>query len=163
MHNRRYFLASGAALLAVVTWRGFSVVSVAENAGTTFEVTKTPEEWKAILSPEQYAVLREHDTERPFTSALNDEKRKGTFHCAGCDLPVYASDTKFDSGTGWPSFWEAIPGAIGTQVDRSLGVPRTEVHCSLCGGHLGHVFNDGPAPTHLRYCMNGLVLAFVAA
>ena len=121
----------------------------------TFEVTHTPEEWRKLLSPQQYAVLREQDTERAFTSPLNDEHRTGTFTCAGCDLPLFASKTKFDSGTGWPSFYEPIEGA--------LLIPRTEVHCRRCGGHLGHVFSDGPPPTGLRYCINGVSLKFVAA
>ena len=116
-----------------------------------------------MLSPEAYAVLRQEATERPFTSVLLDEHRKGTFACAGCALPLFASETKFESGTGWPSFWEPLEGAVGTEVDGSLGMRRTEVHCARCGGHLGHVFNDGPEPTGLRYCMNGVALAFVPA
>jgi len=112
------------------------------------------------LTPEQHAVLREAGTERPFSSPLNKEKRRGTFLCAGCGTPLYASSAKFDSGTGWPSFWQALDDGISTHVDRSGGMVRTEVLCSKCGGHLGHVFNDGPAPTGLRYCMNGLALSF---
>jgi peptide-methionine (R)-S-oxide reductase len=128
-----------------------------------FEIDRTPEEWKKILTPEQYAVLREEDTERPFTSPLNNEKRKGTFACAGCDLPLFSSATKFDSGTGWPSFYAPIEGAIGQTQDVSFGMVRDEVHCRRCGGHLGHVFNDGPKPTGLRYCINGLSLKFMPA
>ena len=129
----------------------------------TFEVTLTEAEWRAKLSDAAYAVLREEDTERAGSSPLNDEHRRGTFLCAGCDLPVYASETKFDSGTGWPSFYAPIEGSIGTKEDNTLFSTRTEVHCRRCGGHLGHVFNDGPPPTGLRYCMNGLALKFVPA
>jgi peptide-methionine (R)-S-oxide reductase len=128
-----------------------------------FEITKTEAEWRAALSEEQYAVLREEATEPAFTSPLNDEKRRGTFHCAGCDLPVYSSDTKFDSGTGWPSFYEALPNAVGTKEDNSLFMTRTEVHCRRCGGHLGHIFDDGPEPTGMRHCINGVALAFKPA
>ena len=127
----------------------------------TFEVTHTPEEWRKLLSPQQYAVLREQDTERAFTSPLNDEHRTGTFTCAGCDLPLFSSATKFDSGTGWPSFYAPLENAVGTTSDRSLFMARTEVHCRRCGGHLGHVFDDGPKPTGLRYCMNGVALKFI--
>ncbi len=120
----------------------------------------TEAEWRTKLTQAQFNVLRKHGTERPFTSPLNDEKRKGTFACAGCDLPLFSSDTKFDSGTGWPSFWQPIANAIGTTEDRSLMMLRTEVHCSRCGGHQGHVFDDGPKPTGLRYCINGVSLSF---
>jgi peptide-methionine (R)-S-oxide reductase len=132
----------------------------AETEGQ-FEVTKPPEEWRKILTDEQYYILRDHGTERAFTSPLNDEKRAGLYHCAGCDLPLFSSETKFDSGTGWPSFWKPLENAIGTSEDRSFWlIVRTEVHCRRCGGHQGHVFDDGPKPTGLRYCINGDALTF---
>jgi peptide-methionine (R)-S-oxide reductase len=120
-------------------------------------------EWKKRLTPAQYSVLREEGTERAFTSPLNDEKRKGTFHCAGCDLALFTSDMKFDSGTGWPSFFTTLPGVFGNKRDFKLILPRTEYHCARCGGHHGHVFDDGPKPTGLRYCNNGVALKFVPA
>ncbi len=128
-----------------------------------FEVTKTDAEWKKLLSPAAYQVLRHEDTEPPFTSPLNKEHRDGVFACAGCSLDLYSSSTKFESGTGWPSFWRPLPNAIGTSTDRKLGMARTEVHCRRCGGHLGHVFDDGPPPTGLRYCMNGVAMTFKPA
>ncbi len=126
-----------------------------------FEITKTDAEWREILTPEQFHVLRQHGTERAFTSPLDKEYGQGAFVCSGCELPLFTSDTKFDSRTGWPSFYAPIEGAIATTVDRSLFMTRVEVHCSRCGGHLGHVFEDGPAPTGQRYCMNGVSLKFV--
>jgi peptide-methionine (R)-S-oxide reductase len=127
----------------------------------TFEVTKTDAEWRTMLTPEQFRVLRKHGTERAGTSPLDKQYARGTYACAGCDLPLFKSDTKFDSGTGWPSFWAPIDGAIRTTSDRSLFMTRTETHCRRCGGHLGHVFDDGPKPTGLRYCMNGAALKFL--
>lgn len=125
------------------------------------KIEKTDAEWKKILTPEQYRVLREEGTERPWTSPLNDEKRNGTYLCAGCELPLFTSDMKFDSGTGWPSFYTSLEGAIETEWDFKLILPRTEYHCARCGGHHGHVFKDGPPPTGLRYCNNGVALKFV--
>jgi peptide-methionine (R)-S-oxide reductase len=126
----------------------------------TFPVEKTDEEWRRILTPEQYAVLRGHGTERPGTCALLHEHRAGTFACVACGQPLFVADRKFESGTGWPSFFAPLEGSIETTTDRAFGMVRTEVHCSRCGGHLGHVFDDGPPPTGLRYCINGIALAF---
>ena len=157
--SRRTFLsAAGAGAIAVT----FAVRPASGQTATKFEVTLTDAEWKKRLNPQQYAVLRQADTERPFSSKLNDEHRKGTFVCAGCALPLFASKTKFDSGTGWPSFYQPLPKAVISKSDTTIGMVRTEVLCRRCGGHLGHVFNDGPPPTGLRYCMNGLAMKFQA-
>jgi peptide-methionine (R)-S-oxide reductase len=127
----------------------------------TFPVSKSDEEWKISLSPEAYRVLRKHGTERAGTSPLNAEKRAGAFVCAGCGTQLYDSATKYESGTGWPSFWQPLQGAVDTSIDKSFFSTRTEVHCARCGGHLGHVFPDGPQPTGLRYCMNGAAMKFM--
>jgi peptide-methionine (R)-S-oxide reductase len=128
-----------------------------------YEITHTDAEWKKLLSPDAYQVLRHEGTEPPFTSPLNNEHRKGIFACAGCALDLYASDTKFDSGTGWPSFYKPLNNAVETKTDMTLGMSRTAVNCRRCGGHLGHVFDDGPRPTGLRYCMNGVAMTFKPA
>ena len=130
------------------------------RAAKAYAVQRSDSEWQALLTPQQYGVLRRAGTERPYSSPLNHEKRAGVFACAGCQLPLFSSTTKFDSGTGWPSFWKPLPGAVDKDSDTSFGMRRDEVLCSRCGGHLGHVFDDGPKPTGLRYCMNGLSLAF---
>ncbi len=153
--NRRALIAAFAAM-------PFALRAAHAAEDEVFEVTLTEEEWRARLSPQAFAVLREEDTERPFTSPLNEEHRAGTFHCAGCDLPLYDASAKYDSGTGWPSFFQPIDGAIRTKSDVSIFGFRTEVHCRRCGGHLGHVFEDGPQPTGMRYCMNGVAMKFVA-
>lgn len=132
-------------------------------ATPTFEVTRTNEEWQKRLTPSQFAVLRREGTERPFSSPLNDEHRAGLFACAGCALDLFSSKTKFESGTGWPSFWQPLARAVGERSDSTFGIPRIEVHCRRCGGHLGHVFDDGPRPTGLRYCMNGVAMTFTPA
>ena len=154
---RRTFLASLTALLSPLV--GGKAAEAASAAGDP-QWNLSDAEWKRRLSPAAYQVLRQEGTERPFSSPLNNEKRAGTFHCAGCDLALFSSKAKYDSGTGWPSFWQPLPKAIGTKVDFKLIVPRTEYHCSRCGGHQGHVFGDGPKPTGKRYCNNGVALTF---
>jgi peptide-methionine (R)-S-oxide reductase len=164
MLTRRHALWAGTSALALfIANRMFGLdfgLGSVSQASETFEVTHSDAEWRALLTPGQYAVLRMQSTERPFSSPLDHETRSGTFACAGCDLPLYSSKTKYDSQTGWPSFWQPLEGAIGTSEDRFLAMVRTEVHCHRCGGHLGHVFNDGPRPTGLRYCMNGIAMTF---
>jgi peptide-methionine (R)-S-oxide reductase len=165
MSNRRNLLIGSASMLALLGGLlGFrsAGTSAAASKGS-FEIEKPDAEWRRLLTPAQYKILRGHGTERPGSSPLNDEKRKGTFACVGCDLPLFASETKYDSGTGWPSFYQPLPNAIGTSEDTSFFMRRTEVHCGRCGGHLGHVFDDGPPPTGLRYCMNGVALKFLPA
>lgn len=157
--DRRTMIAAGGAALLLA---GCGAEAPAQ-ARSTFPFRLSDAQWRARLSPEAYRVLRKHGTERPGSSPLDKENRRGTFHCAGCDHPLFASSTKFDSKTGWPSFWRPLPKAVGTSTDRSLMTVRTEVHCANCGGHLGHVFDDGPRPTGLRYCMNGVAMRFRAA
>ncbi|HYJ81882.1 MAG TPA: peptide-methionine (R)-S-oxide reductase MsrB [Allosphingosinicella sp.] len=160
--SRRGLIGSAAAL-AVAAGAGFVLFGRSggpAEAAERFEVTRTPAEWRRLLGPQRYAVLREAHTERAGSSPLDREKRRGIFLCAGCDLPVYSSAAKFDSGTGWPSFTAPLPNAVRTRSDRTLFMVRTEVHCRRCGGHLGHVFDDGPKPTGKRFCMNGLALKF---
>lgn len=154
--------AGGAAIFAASRLFGGTDTAIAAAKGE-FEVTKTEAEWRAQLTDLQYQVLREDATERPFSSPLNDEKRAGVFHCAGCDQALFKSDAKFDSGTGWPSFWQEIEGNVAFATDFKLLYPRTEEHCGRCGGHLGHVFNDGPEPTGKRHCINGVSTVFKPA
>ena len=167
MQDRRQFLTIAGvavALAPVVAWLETSdIVQPDTPADHHFPIEKSDDEWRAALRPEEYRVLRGHATERAFTSPLNHEKRAGTFVCAGCGASLFASAAKYESGTGWPSFWQPLPDAVGTSIDRNLFMVRTEVHCARCGGHLGHVFPDGPRPTGQRYCMNGAALRFQPA
>ncbi len=164
MMRRHFLLTAGTAVAALAISAAFRRMgTVGEAMAETFEVTKTEAEWRSTLSEAQFAVLRQEDTERPGTSPLLNEKRKGIFHCAGCDLPVYSSEAKYESGTGWPSFWDSLPNAIGIKEDNSLFMTRIECHCRRCGGHFGHIFDDGPPPTGKRHCLNGLALTFKPA
>ena len=165
MMTRRALLAGSAiGVVGLLGWRLLGDDEVMANTTkTAFEVEKSDAEWRSMLTPAQYDILRRHGTERAGTSPLNREKRAGQYHCAGCDLPLFASETKYESGTGWPSFYQPLPNAVGTSVDNSLFMRRVEIHCRRCGGHLGHVFDDGPPPTGKRYCMNGVALKFVAS
>ena len=161
-HDRRLFLGlSGTLAVAGVTAHFFSRSAPAEAAG--FEIRRSPADWRRRLGPQRFHILREAGTERPFTSPLLKEKRKGVFACAGCGLPLFSSVAKYDSGTGWPSFWKALPNAVGYQRDLTFGMLRTEEHCRRCGGHLGHLFDGGPRPTGKRHCINGLSLVFRSA
>jgi peptide-methionine (R)-S-oxide reductase len=163
MITRRFLLAGGVLGLSAATlapaWRAKATNDKPETA-ELFPVSYSEDEWRKRLTPDQFAVLRHSGTERPFTSPLLHETRQGNFACAGCDLAAFSSSTKYDSHTGWPSFWAPLDKAVGTATDTSYGMTRTAVHCARCGGHLGHVFNDGPKPTGLRYCMNGVAMTF---
>ena len=167
--NRRRFLFRTLSTLAGAAALRSSMPAVAQTppapapAAKIDKIVRTEAEWRKLLTPAQFSVLRKEGTEQPFSSPLNDEKRKGIFACVACDLPLFESRTKFDSGTGWPSFYTSISGAVGTRVDRKFFMERTEYHCARCGGHQGHVFDDGPKPTGLRYCNNGVALKFLPA
>lgn len=163
MSKRTLLAGVGAGAAALFGARFVTRDGDATAAEGSFEVTKTAEEWREQLTDMQFAVLREEGTERAFTSPLNKETREGAYHCAGCDQHVYNSDTKFDSGTGWPSFWAPVEGNVANKTDFKLIYPRTEEHCGRCGGHLGHVFDDGPQPTGKRHCINGVALVFKPA
>ena len=168
MHRRQFLSRSllgvaGASLLRHAMTAAAAAPAANAPAVKIDKVVKTEDEWRRILTPAQFNVLRKEGTEPPFTSPLNNEKRKGTFVCVACELPLFLSQTKFDSGTGWPSFYQYISGSLETSVDHKLIYPRTEYHCARCGGHHGHLFDDGPKPTGLRYCSNGVALKFVPA
>jgi peptide-methionine (R)-S-oxide reductase len=160
--RRRFLITASVTALSVVTTSTCVESATSASAAVQFAVTHTDAEWRQLLTAAQCAVLRNAGTEAPYSSPLNDEHRRGVFSCAGCALHLFSSDTKFDSGTGWPSFWKALDNSVLERPDTSLGMTRTEVLCSRCGGHLGHVFNDGPPPTGLRYCMNGVAMTFAA-
>jgi peptide-methionine (R)-S-oxide reductase len=160
LSKRRFIALTATAFAGAGAAHLLNAVPANAASGEIFEIMKTDEEWRRILTAEQYRVMRKEGTERAFSSPLNDEKRKGIFHCAACDLPLFSSEAKFDSGTGWPSFFEALPDAVAYKTDFKLIYPRTEEHCRRCGGHLGHVFKDGPPPTGKRHCINGVALTF---
>ena len=164
--DRRNILTASLMAIGGMTVAGCSALfggAADAKAKKRFPVTRTAAEWKKRLTSAEYYVLRQEGTEKPYSSPLDKEKRAGIFACAGCGQNVYSSKTKYDSGTGWPSFWDNLPGKVGTSIDRKIGFPRTEVHCSRCGGHLGHIFNDGPKPTGKRHCLNGVALDFKPA
>jgi peptide-methionine (R)-S-oxide reductase len=162
--KKRYFLLLGIGSVGSVFLSGcLENRAQGKTKKNKFEITKTEQEWRRILTPAQFEVLRQHGTERAGSSPLDLEHGNGTFACAGCNLPLFTSNTKYNSGTGWPSFYAPIEGATGTTIDRAFAMTRTEVHCRRCGGHLGHVFEDGPKPTGKRYCMNGVAMKFMAA
>jgi peptide-methionine (R)-S-oxide reductase len=161
MKRRHFLFALGGIAAAPAILLRVSASNEDEDMNDKTKIVRSEEEWRTLLNAEQFRVLREEGTERPWTSPLNDEKRSGVYACAGCEQPLFNSTTKFDSGTGWPSFFKPIDGAIGTKRDFKLLLPRTEYHCSRCGGHQGHVFKDGPPPTGLRYCNNGVALTFL--
>ncbi|MCP5363997.1 MAG: peptide-methionine (R)-S-oxide reductase MsrB [Hyphomicrobiales bacterium] len=164
MTRRHVLLGSLAAFTSGMAAMVFAEASEDKAAeGQTFEITRSEAEWRQLLTPEQFRVLRKHGTERAGSSPLDKLYDPGVYQCAGCDLPLFSSKTKYDSGTGWPSFWTPLENAVGTSEDRSFFMTRTEVHCRRCGGHLGHVFSDGPPPTGLRYCINGVALDFIPA
>ncbi len=159
--NRRKFLQYSIGGLSAMALSRTSTAASDPDPQRSDRIINTEQEWQKLLTPEQYRVLRKEGTEKPFSSPLNDEKREGTYVCAGCELPLFSSDLKYDSGTGWPSFYDALPNSINTKKDYYLIFPRTEYHCARCGGHQGHVFDDGPQPTGLRYCNNGVALHFM--
>ena len=161
MKRRSFIAALGTVALTPALLHRLSADEAGSTDASTAQLVRSDDEWRRILTAEQYDILRKEGTERPGSSPLNHEKRAGTYVCAGCGQPLFRSDTKYDSGTGWPSFFDAIDGALGTKTDYKLIWPRTEYHCSHCGGHQGHIFEDGPEPTGLRYCNNGLALKFV--
>jgi peptide-methionine (R)-S-oxide reductase len=161
--RRAVFGIFGSVALGALAWRLLGDGEAGAIAATPAPLKLSDAEWRKRLTPDAYDVLRQAGTEAPFTSPLNDQHGKGVFTCAGCDLPLFASSTKFDSGTGWPSFYDHLRDAVGQRTDRTLGMARTEVHCARCAGHLGHVFDDGPQPTGLRYCMNGVAMHFIKA
>ena len=164
MDRRGFTLGALVAITGVSALRAPALAGAQALIGDKIEkVVKIEDEWRKTLTPAQFSVLREEGTERPFSSPLNNEKRKGSFVCVACDLPLFESRTKYDSGTGWPSFYAAIPGRLESKVDNKMFLPRDEYHCARCGGHHGHVFDDGPKPTGLRYCNNGVALKFIPA